>query len=361
MKNLFTALCILLTLNAVMAQDRNFTVMGYVRDTAQQSVLPGASVYAENTSLGTITNADGFFSITLPQGGYNLIVSYTGYEKQVIRISHNLSMEDTLEVILQPMDNTLEAVDFVFTGEDPYGWEKYGAFFIKEFIGTTPNAANCHIENPEVLKFFYSAKRNRLKVTAAEDIIIHNLSLGYRIRYQLDSFRYDYKTLISQYTGYAFFEQIDSTEEAMIQWEKNRAATYLGSRLHFMRAFYHQQLAEEGFLVEKMIRKPGRAAQGELIPDIYADSLYVMEGDLKHIQWNGRYRIGYKKVWPHKDYLKEFKLDENLKVQVSLAETTKGFTIESNGYFYDQENFINSGYWAWKKIAELLPYDYEYE
>ena len=32
--------------------------------------------------------------------------------------------------------------------------------------------------------------------------------------------------------------------------------------------------------------------------------------------------------------------------------------IEENGYFYDQSEVTNIGYWSWKKLAEVLPYDY---
>lgn len=344
----------------VSAQEEGLAIFGIIKDTAE-APLNGASVYAENTSFGTTSNAEGYFFLRLPKGGYDLVISYTGYDKQVITVSQNQPLPDTVEIYLQQSDYSLEAVDFVFTGEDPNGLEKYGSFFNSHFIGTTPNAQQCFIANPEVLKFFYSAKRNRLKVTASESLVIYNYALGYRILYQLDSFRYDYKTLIGLYNGNAFFEHIDTTEEVLIQWEKNRAATYLGSRLHFMRAFYARQLAEEGFIVEKMVRKPGRAATGELIPDIYDENLYKEEGDVKHIGWNGRYRIGYKKVWPHPAYLQEFQLDNNLKVQISLAETKQGFSIESNGYFSGQSGFINSGYWSWKKLAELLPYDFVYE
>jgi hypothetical protein len=33
--------------------------------------------------------------------------------------------------------------------------------------------------------------------------------------------------------------------------------------------------------------------------------------------------------------------------------------IEQNGYFYDQNDITSSGYWAWDKVAEQLPYDYK--
>ena len=29
-----------------------------------------------------------------------------------------------------------------------------------------------------------------------------------------------------------------------------------------------------------------------------------------------------------------------------------------NGYYYDQKDWINQGYWSWKNLADQLPYDY---
>jgi hypothetical protein len=48
-------------------------------------------------------------------------------------------------------------------------------------------------------------------------------------------------------------------------------------------------------------------------------------------------------------------------MQVTLLDVTGGFFIEENGYFFEQSDVISTGYWAWKKLAELLPYDYVYE
>jgi hypothetical protein len=45
-------------------------------------------------------------------------------------------------------------------------------------------------------------------------------------------------------------------------------------------------------------------------------------------------------------------------VQISAIDILNGFVIEENGYFYDQSDVTNIGYWSWKKLAELLPYDY---
>jgi hypothetical protein len=248
----------------------------------------------------------------------------------------------------------------VASNEVQDGLAKYGTFFTEHFIGTTPNAAQCVIKNPEVLHFFYTKKRNRLKVTAKEDLIVTNYALGYTIRYQLDSFSYDYNTNISQYTGYPFFQEMDSTEQMKTAWKKMRARTYLGSRLHFMRSMYDSAVTKEGFIVEKLEDDPA-SVKGTIITNLYDSSLYEADSNDVGVNWQGRYRISYKKVNPDKKFLQEFKLPADSRMQVTLLETNDGFIIEQNGYFYEQYDVINTGYWAWKKLAELLPYDYKYE
>jgi hypothetical protein len=38
-----------------------------------------------------------------------------------------------------------------------------------------------------------------------------------------------------------------------------------------------------------------------------------------------------------------------------------GFVIQQNGYFYDQNDVTNTGYWSWEKLGDALPYDYNPE
>src|SRR5262249_18827814 len=148
-------------------------------------------------------------------------------------------------------------------------------------IGNSGNSGQCTIQNPEVLHFYYSKKRNRLKIMAKEDIIIVNYALGYKIRYQLDSFSYDYSSNITQYTGSPLFQEMDSTEEVKTQWKKNRARTYLGSRLHFMRSFYDSTLTQEGFIVEKL-NDDSQTVKGTFITNLYNEQDYMVDsGDVE--------------------------------------------------------------------------------
>ncbi len=341
----------------IKAQERNFSVLGKVLDSTTNQPLQGASAFATNTTHGTISNAEGLFFLRLPQGGYDIVISYTGYEKKMIRVSNAMPLPDTIMIYLVQQNKALEEVAVVASNEVANGWERFGTFFLDHFIGNTANADSCIIENPETLRFFYTKtnKRHRLRVTAREDLNVINQKLGYRIRYSLDSFSYDYNNKISQFTGDPFFQEMDSTEEMKEYWEKNRARTYLGSRLHFMRSYYDSILTDEGFIIEQLDKEN----KGTLI-DPYDSTVFSMDSTTAQVYFNGNYRVSYKKVFPDKKFLSEFKLPKDTKMQVTLLSINDGFAIEENGYFYEQYDLITTGYWAWKKVAELLPYDYIY-
>lgn len=363
MKQILVFLSFLAVTSLAYTQEKTFAILGKVVDSATRQPLTGASVFAQNTTQGTISNNEGKFFLRLPNGGYDLVISYTGYDKKLMRISHTQELADTMIVELVQQDRAMTEVAVVASNEVPDGWERFGKFFSDNFIGTTPNASRTKIQNPEVLKFYYTKnnKRHRLTVKSKEDLIVLNEALGYRIRYQLDSFNYDYNTNISQYTGYPLFEEIDTTAAVKDMWLKNRARTYLGSRMHFMHAFYDSVLTEEGFIVEKLDDRNLRNVEGSRIDNLYDSSNYFKDSSIADVSWKGRYRVSFKSVLPDKKFLEEFKLPAQTRSQVTVLDIADGFAIEENGYFYEQYDVVNTGYWAWKKLAELLPYDYVYE
>jgi len=360
MKKIPVILLLIISCPTVFSQDKEFVLLGKVIDSTTRLPLANASAFCQSTTHGTVSNSEGLFYMRLPGGGYDLVISYTGYEKRIIRISNKQSVADTLLVELSKEDKTLAEVAVVASNEVADGWVKYGQFFMDNFIGTSPNVSQCKLQNPEVLHFFYTKKRNRLKVTTKEDLIVINNALGYKIHYQLDSFSYDYNTSISQYTGSPLFEEMDTTSDIKTTWKKNRAHTYLGSRLHFMRAFRDSTVANEGFIVEKLDDDP-QSVNGTIIKDLYNNNDYMVDSNGVNINWKGRYRISYKSVMPDKKFLADYNLPLNSRYQVTVLDVADQFVIEENGYFYEQYDVTNNGYWAWKKLAELLPYDYKFE
>lgn len=62
------------------------TVSGVVTDTDGEALI-GANVLVENSTLGTVTDIDGSFSLEVPEGTNDLQVSYTGYQTQNVDIA----------------------------------------------------------------------------------------------------------------------------------------------------------------------------------------------------------------------------------------------------------------------------------
>ena len=77
----------------------NYTISGEVRDAKSGEVLIGAAIYpAGNPARGVATNAYGFFSITLPEGTYELATQFVGYERQVQSINLNQNMRINIDL-----------------------------------------------------------------------------------------------------------------------------------------------------------------------------------------------------------------------------------------------------------------------
>ncbi len=76
-----------------------YTVSGYVRAGLTGEDILGANIYTKDFSVGTSTNVYGFYSITLPEGEYELVFSYVGFESKtsILKLSSDLSLNVELE------------------------------------------------------------------------------------------------------------------------------------------------------------------------------------------------------------------------------------------------------------------------
>jgi len=333
-----------------------FSVSGKIIDSATKEPLNSASVYCQNTTIGTTTNKEGEFSLQLKSGGYELIISYTGYQTKQIRITNTDNRIPDIEMIKE--EKSLGEVIIKTSNEVKDGWEKYGAFFLDHFIGTTPNAAKTTLQNPEVLHFYLLKKSNKLRVLATEPLQIQNNALGYNLRYQLDSFIYFYNTNINLYRGFCLYTEMEGEDSLKKVWAANREKAYAGSKLHFMRSYYDSALIEEGFSIDMLDEVNDKKFNA--VKNVY-DTLYygALDSTMQiEIGYPRKISITYAKRKPEPEYLKQFKLPKNVSIQISYIDMTDAIAIKENGYYYDQKDLINQGYWSWKNLADQLPYDY---
>lgn len=77
----------------LLAQQRVFSVSGTIRDERSGETLTGASIgFVGHAGLGVLTNSYGFYSITLPVGQYQMIVSFSGYAPDTIKVDLNKNL-----------------------------------------------------------------------------------------------------------------------------------------------------------------------------------------------------------------------------------------------------------------------------
>ncbi len=106
---LTTSLLSVLTL-FVWAQDTG-TLKGTLKDRDSGETLIGANVVSENDKgLGVSTDSDGNFSVTLPVGEQNVVVTSIGYERKIVAVSIKSGEITTLNMSLGMESEKLEMV-----------------------------------------------------------------------------------------------------------------------------------------------------------------------------------------------------------------------------------------------------------
>ncbi|WP_318308842.1 TonB-dependent receptor [Flagellimonas crocea] len=82
----------------VLQAQQKYTLSGTISEAASNESLIGVTVAISELKTGTTTNEYGFYSITLPEGEYQIIVSYLGFQEVVktITLNQNIKLDFNL-------------------------------------------------------------------------------------------------------------------------------------------------------------------------------------------------------------------------------------------------------------------------
>ncbi len=365
-------------------------------------VLQGASVYLNNTSIGTITNNQGEFNLKVKNGHYDLVVSFLGYEKHLLKVN-NKSYEN-IQIHLAPSNDVLDEVTIkkvVYDDEWKYNLSR----FKQAFFGKTNFAKQCSIINEKDILFKFNPKTNTLSAYAKRPIKIKNKALGYLITYELIDFSITSNQLT--FSGYSQFQNLK--KKLKKKWIANRVTAYQGSRMHFFRSLLNKNLKQEGFIVNqfKRVKNPQRPSENQIkqarellklagridlsqkitspktaidsavvtlqkvrLPK-FRDYLYkrnvpysemvIVEGNEVKLDFENFLSITYLKEAEEPSYLVGIfgKMKKPSGVQSSsivLLENT--VTVFPSGVVNNPTSVFNEGYWGFEAFAHTLPLDY---
>ena len=105
LKKFFLALCGLLVTTAMFAQQR--TISGVITDTNNEPLMGVAVILQGNTSVGTMTDLDGRYSITVPSSGAVLEVSCLGFLTKTVPVGQSNVLNVSLEVDNLQLEETV--------------------------------------------------------------------------------------------------------------------------------------------------------------------------------------------------------------------------------------------------------------
>lgn len=371
MKQLLVLIFCLMVSN-IQAQKK---LSGKVVAAGSKMSIPSASIFLSNTSVGTISKEDGSFIIEpFPAGRYDLVVAILGYETYIKEINSN-QIPDYLLITLTPKATELQEV--IVGNFDKNGWEKWGDLFMEMLIGKTPNSYDCKLLNKNAVKFRYNKKENILNAFADEPLILVNSALGYELSYELISFEYNFKSRIFFYQGHPLFKQKTSkNNRQQIRWASNRAQTYDGSLMHFMRSLFRNNLQNDGFELRKIIKNktPNTSItingqhpiqEVDMLVDIplTGDSIaFAIDSTTAGLQFKDYLQVVYKRKEMPSAYIRanrNVQIGAPITARLFMPDSNKVVAVLANGSYFLGKDILTMDYWAWsEKLSNLLPLDY---
>ena len=291
-----------------------------------------ATIYFNGTFVGTLSDLNGNFKLDISKNTLMpLTISSIGY--------YSVTLSDFLAhtpLVIYMTPKVYEVKEVVIASKSLAKRRVANLnLFRKVFLGLTDNGRNCKIINENDITFNYDNDRDTLKAFSSKPILINNMLLGYKITYYLDKFEYcKIDRSIFLKGSLIFNEDLANGDKHKKLYEIRRKDTYLGSRMHFFRALWANDLESAGFMVKNSSDKYFNYF------DIVEDSLSVSSGN-------------------HTKFLKNC---NNLSILYDTRLTKMIFLkgkvfFDKDGYFEQTNPSISwEGDMMDKRVGDMLPY-----
>ncbi|NML67772.1 carboxypeptidase-like regulatory domain-containing protein [Hymenobacter sp. RP-2-7] len=374
-------------------------ISGTVRDSLTQQPLPFASVFVVNTTLGATTDEQGHYALpALPPGRYEVAAAFLGYRlrRQAVVVA---AAPLTVNFALPP---AAQALGEVVVRAHPALAADYQRFQ-ELFLGASTFSRQCQVRNPAAAQVDYNPQTRQLTAsTPTQPLVVDNPALGYQLTFYDLDFRASFadETVTVTTLSQVVFKELPGSAAQQRRWAANRLRAYQGSLLHFLRASYAGQLAEQGFELRRLQRLPNRrwAQADSALRALQATGKLVNQRDLpaetwRHLSEPHTISILYRPLLPL-DSVRRVAADGGVQLRfrdllaVTYAQERPdanyrlpgpGFSqirpryqesvlrlqpplvaeIEPNGVLTQPLAVLTEGYWGFEKMGELLPLDYQ--
>ncbi|MFV8465208.1 carboxypeptidase-like regulatory domain-containing protein [Flavobacterium sp. LB1P62] len=309
--------------------------------------LEGVNIYFDGTTISTISDSNGNFTIKYEPNANNiLVISSMGYQTEYLT---GLDTAKPLNVTMSVSKNELKEV--VITTNELFTRKHKLKIFREYFLGKTNNTKSTIIKNESDLRFKYDKEKLIFTASSDKPLTVVNTSLGYKIDFELVVFEVTFNKLSINsnhviknfYGGVSRFEDIDNSVAVLERREK----TYQGSQIQFFRNFAKKDwgknkfllfygdnnmdplkcfriIEKEDFVKVEILPQPKGEIQNENIKDIVAS-----------------YNIAFNRIEESK-----------------ITFQTDSFYIYKYGNNSNIESILFSGKISEKKVGDMLPLNY---
>jgi len=304
-------------------------IKGTVLDKDSNNPVSFAYLYFSGTFVGTQSDQNGNFELDVSKNNsIPLTVSAIGYYSTTLT---GFPQKIPFTIYLAPKLYSLKEI--TVNAKSLVRRRKVNMTLFKDiFLGTTNNARFCEILNENDISFNYDSDKDTLKAYATKPILIKNMALGYSITYYLDKFEYDRGERSFTFKGTIIFnEDLNTDAESKQIYEKRRERAYRGSRMHFFRSLWNDDLKPAGFEVK------------DENDDIVKYNDIVVE-DSEHNKFLTQ--------------IKTLKICYKSSVPSTGIEFIKNTIYFSGDGYFDSDGILWEGAMANLRIADWLPYEY---
>jgi len=313
--------------------------------------LPLANVFIANSTIGASTDTDGTCRlVNVPLGTHQVVASLMGYVPNTEVVQFADTVEYEAHFRLRPRMIPLPGV--VVEEREPKEWKLNLQRFLDAFFGTTSNATQCVILNPQVLDFATEPATGRFSASARGPLFIDNKALGFRCQFFLDHFTQVRETsgyFSIQFVGVARFAPLrPQDEDELTVWKFNRERAFMGSKRHFLSALIQRNTKKQGFEVNRIHKNwIEYALQRRTGFSVDADTL-IAPGP-STFQWTFAFPELLQVVYT-----------QGRQRYYSVIELNRpSVLVYSNGLLDDPLRILTYGFWAYQRFANMLPIDYQ--
>ncbi len=312
-------------------------INGTILDKETKTPVAYAAVYFDGTSVASYSDANGSFRLDIRNNtSMPLTISALGYYS--VTVNDFFPGKDIL-VYLEPKVFEMKDVSVNAKGNPNIRRENL-AIFRREFLGRTRNTKECEIINEDDIRFITSTNKDTLRAVCLKPLFIVNRGLGYKITYYLNKFIYIKSAYLNQLIGNSLFDEDTISASERQKFEARRDDAYFGSKMHFIRSLWEDDLKPGGYIIKNEKRQLSYS-------DLVRNQLSTDTGQRKK-------NIYYSEAIP-----------VILSVEWKPGKAKNGFEILRNNIFFDKTGYYKGpgiiwhGEMAKQGIADLLPYDYK--